>query len=312
MATELGPSLASASDDGVWTVAWVGGGGGLLTGSVDELVKSWKVGEGGITGGASLSPGHNLGVLSLSASADASVCSSSGLDGQICIWRADEGAQTEHARTIDAGPGECWTVAMHPEASVVLSGTQHGAVHAFSVQTGERTESYKAKHSKWVLAVACSPDGKRLACGSTEGVVSVFDIASGTLVHEVSASTLPVRTVAFSADSAQLYAGADDASYSVWDVLTGERIDSVAAHAGWVLAIACAPNGLHYATSSADRQVKIWDARTRTALRSHDGVHTDHVWALAYEGSTGRLASGGDDGRVQVYVDAAPAEQVAS
>ena len=41
----------------------------------------------------------------------------------------------------------------------------------------------KHKREKFVLSVAYSPDGKRLACGVMDGTVAVFDVPSGKLMH---------------------------------------------------------------------------------------------------------------------------------
>jgi hypothetical protein len=46
----------------------------------------------------------------------------------------------------------------------------------------------KDRAGAFVLSVAYSGDGRRLACGTMNGTVAVFDTATATLLH-----TLPVR-----------------------------------------------------------------------------------------------------------------------
>ena len=46
----------------------------------------------------------------------------------------------------------------------------------------------KDRAGSFVLSVAYSPDGRRLACGTMDGTVAVFDTATAQLLH-----TLPVR-----------------------------------------------------------------------------------------------------------------------
>jgi len=55
----------------------------------------------------------------------------------------------------------------------------------------------KVKKDKFVLSVAYSPDGKRLACGTASGRVCIFDCQSGTLLHSVEGHYKPVRSVTF-------------------------------------------------------------------------------------------------------------------
>lgn len=55
----------------------------------------------------------------------------------------------------------------------------------------------KFKKDKFVLSVAFSPDGRRLACGVMDGTVAVFDVPSGKLLHTLTGHHKPVRDVCF-------------------------------------------------------------------------------------------------------------------
>ena len=55
----------------------------------------------------------------------------------------------------------------------------------------------KHKREKFVLSVAFSPDGKRLACGVMDGTVALFDVPSGKLMHTLTGHHKPVRDVCF-------------------------------------------------------------------------------------------------------------------
>jgi WD repeat-containing protein 61 len=288
-----------AHEDGVWAAAFCSGGR-LMTGSVDEQLKLWTVGPDSLAGGAALSPGHSLGVISVSASATGDVCASSGLDGQINLWSMAEGG-CEHTRSIDAGPGDSWKASLHPSGELVASGTQHGSIHLWRTLTGERAESLHTRGKRFVLAVAYSPDGAYLAAATIDGGVAIFDVARGSSLHELSASCMPVRALAFSPDSSLLGVGADDASFALYDVATGKPFHSFAAHAGWVLSAAFAPSGALIATSSTDCKIKLWDLATRKCVQELGSVHSDNVWQVAFEPDSGRLVSVGEDKRVQVY-----------
>lgn len=295
----LGVAAKDAHDDGIWAAAWCSGGR-LLTGSADEQLKLWIIGVDGLSGGGALSPGHQLGVISISSAADGSACASSGLDGQINLWAmTDEGC--EHTRTIDAGPGECWKVALHPQGGVVANGTQNGSVHMWNTLTGERAGSLRTRSSKFVLAVAFSPDGALLASASMNGGVSIFDVASAAPLRELGASTMPVRALAFSPDSSLLGVGADDASFALYEVGTGSVVHSFTAHAGWVLSASFSPRDGVVATSSTDRQVKLWDIGTRKCVQAFGDLHTESVWQVAFDSTGERLVSVSEDKSVQVF-----------
>ena len=55
----------------------------------------------------------------------------------------------------------------------------------------------KFKKEKFVLSVAYSPDGRRLACGCMDGSVTVFDTGSRKPLHQLEGHYKPVRGLAF-------------------------------------------------------------------------------------------------------------------
>ena len=61
-----------------------------------------------------------------------------------------------------------------------------------------------------MLSVAVSPNGKRVASGSMDGSVSVFDVATGKYLHKCEGHAMPVRSLAFTPDSRVLLTCSDD------------------------------------------------------------------------------------------------------
>ncbi|THG03009.1 hypothetical protein TEA_005698 [Camellia sinensis var. sinensis] len=52
--------------------------------------------------------------------------------------------------------------------------------------------SDKSGNKKFVLSVAWSPDGKRLACGSIDGTISIFDVSRAKFLHHLEGHCMPV------------------------------------------------------------------------------------------------------------------------
>ena len=52
-----------------------------------------------------------------------------------------------------------------------------------------------------MLSVAWSPDGRRLACGSMDGTISVFDVARAKFLHHLKGHFMPVLSVIYALKS---------------------------------------------------------------------------------------------------------------
>jgi WD40 repeat protein len=83
-----------------------------------------------------------------------------------------------------------------------------------------------------VLALAFSPDGKRLASGSTRSI-QLWDIATGELIKTFDVSW--TQTVAFSPDGQRLASGSGSVTERgwingetyLWNAQTGERLQTL-------------------------------------------------------------------------------------
>jgi WD40 repeat protein len=73
-------------------------------------------------------------------------------------------------------------------------------------------------HSVTVSSVAWSPDGKRIASGSSDKTVQVWDAVDGSHVYTYRGHSDLVWTVAWSPDSKRIASGSSDKTVQVWRV----------------------------------------------------------------------------------------------
>lgn len=169
--------------------------------------------------------------------------------------------------------------------------------------------SEKSSSKKFVLSVAWSPDGRRIACGSMDGTISIFDVERGKFLHQLEGHCMPVRSLVYSPvplDARVLFSASDDGHVHVYDAEGKSLITSMSGHASWVLSVDVTPDGQAIATGSSDKSVRLWDLKMRTATQILNN-HTDQVWAVAF-GPPGRtdvrsclLASVSDDKSIAFY-----------
>jgi len=80
-------------------------------------------------------------------------------------------------------------------------------------------------HSDWVTSVAFSPDGTRIASGSLDSTIRLWDAASGTAVGEpLQGHSDWVTSVAFSPDGTRIASGSLDSTIRLWDAASGTAI----------------------------------------------------------------------------------------
>ena len=82
-------------------------------------------------------------------------------------------------------------------------------------------------HSAAVRSVAFSPDSARLASGSLDKTVKIWDASSGECLQTLEGHSAAVWSVAFSPDSARLASGSLDKTVKIWDASSGEDRKSV-------------------------------------------------------------------------------------
>lgn len=130
-------------------------------------------------------------------------------------------------------------------------------------------------HSKSVIAVAFSPDGKTLASGSWDYTVKVWDTLSGKELQTIRGHSHTVSAIAFSPDGKMLASASYDKTVKLWDVESEYACFQTKGHSDDVTAVAFSPDGKMLASASYDKTIKVWDTLTEKEsqiIRDPNGV----------------------------------------
>ncbi|MGB3715096.1 MAG: protein kinase [Candidatus Promineifilaceae bacterium] len=162
--------------------------------------------------------------------------------------------------------------------------------------------TYLREHPSLLQSAVFGPDGEILATVGSEGLVLLWDVASGTLLRELvghDPSQL-VNRAAFSPSGEMLATGSDDLSIILWDVESGEIVRRLLGHDNWVQALAFGPDGTQLISGGGDRSIHIWDIDTGQ-LRNVLDEHAGSIWDVAYSDDGEYLVSAGADNIARLY-----------
>ena len=245
----------------------------IVTAGWDNTAKLWDAANGRELLTLDLR-GPNIQVRSAAFSPDSRLLVTGCGDATAKLWDAAGGRELLHFSE------NVYCVAFSPDGRRVATGGWDGKARVFDVPSGRELLSFPPSPSigsllwnvvtgrslhasegagNWIVCVAFSPDGRRVATASMDGTAKVWDAASGRELLTLKGHNDIVWSVAYSPDVRRIITGSADRTAKVWDATSGRELLTINGHNSAVVSAAFSPDGQRIVTGSGDGTAEVWD-----------------------------------------------------
>lgn len=249
-------------------LAFTADGKRLVSGAGEEAgnVWVWDLAKGEVV--KKLEGGPSV-VFAVACSPDGKQIVAGGEGGRITVWDA---ATYERLEPLVGHLLDVYSLAYTPPnraqqnaQALLISGSADRTARLWKIAgttwPGNEGENFGTLPSeRQVAGVATSWNGELAAAGGTAKTVTVWDTATGKLLHTFEGHTRWIECLAFAPvpGSRILVSGSRDRWLRVWDIDKGKCVQVLEDHESTVRAVAFSPDGNQLVSGSDDKTLKIW------------------------------------------------------
>lgn len=252
--TEDSGTLLAKAGDRVWRVA-VSPNGKFVASGEDNGVRLWDLEKPKPNEPIGNLEGQSGKCVGLAFSKDGRLLVASGEQSAVRVWQmADRDALANL-------PSEATCAAIDDEG-IAAVGTRSGAIVLYDTFTCQRLRTLVA-HRGQVRSICISPDGQRiLSCGQ-DGVVKLWNLASGQAITTLSGHSQAATAIAFLSSTSAVSAG-EDRTLRFWDLASARQIGMTDSPA--VTSLAVSANGRTLLCGMVDGSVTLRPSSVGTPI----------------------------------------------
>jgi WD40 repeat protein len=150
-------------------------------------------------------------------------------------------------------------MAFSPDGKVLAVANRYGEVTLLELDTGRRPAL--EGHGGEVHTLAAAPQGRKLATGSFDRTIKLWDMATGKEITTFEGHKSSVDSVAFSPDGKLLGSGSNDRTVKLWDLATGRELTTIG-FGGSVSSVAFSPDSKTLAVVVYPALIKLVEVAT--------------------------------------------------
>ena len=162
-------------------------------------------------------------------------------------------------------------------------------------------------HEAGICVEAClafSPDGQRLASGSWDHTIKMWNVDSGLLLQTLQGHKDLVLSIAFSPNGLLLASSSADSTIKLWDATTGELLKTLEEDSlntgSWISSLAFSPDGQLLAAEGDDNSIKLLNLSNGLLLQTFLG-HENVINSVQFSPDGLFIASASADGSIKLW-----------
>ncbi|EGW30418.1 WD domain protein [Spathaspora passalidarum NRRL Y-27907] len=152
-----------------------------------------------------------------------------------------------------------------------------------------------------INSIRISPDGKTFATCSSDTIIRIYDLTTGTLIAELLGHTKGVSDIVYSPINSNIIAScSDDLTIRLWSIKTKKCIKILRKHTYHITTIKFVSKGNILISGSADETITIWDITSGRILTTL-AAHSDPVSSLCLTPDNSIIVSASYDGLMRLF-----------
>uniref|UniRef100_W5LDA3 Neutral sphingomyelinase (N-SMase) activation associated factor n=1 Tax=Astyanax mexicanus TaxID=7994 RepID=W5LDA3_ASTMX len=168
---------------------------------------------------------------------------------------------------------------------------------AADISSNKRTQFEPLAELEHEAGVTISPAGTLLASGTKEGTLSVWDLASFSMLHQLSCHSGKIHQVAFSPDSRNILSVGEDSCLKVTDVQTGMLLSTI--HAEDEQRCFCW-DGNVVLSGGQSGSLLVWDLLSSKVIHSIP-AHSGPITCIWMNEQCSSVITGGEDKQIMFW-----------